>query len=63
MQPLRSIPYLSNLEPRIFCCTFYAHIPKALRTKLDPCDDVTLLAVQIFRKDIGAMILKLKNYM
>ncbi|KAH9696165.1 retrovirus-related pol polyprotein from transposon RE1 [Citrus sinensis] len=37
MQSLLSIPHLPNLEPRIFGCIVYAHIPKSLRTKLDPC--------------------------
>ena len=37
MQSLLSVPHLPNLEPRIFGCTVYAHIPKGLRTKLDPC--------------------------
>lgn len=36
MQSLLSIPHLPNLEPRIFGCTAYVHIPKALRTKLHP---------------------------
>ena len=37
MQSLLSVPHLPNLEPRIFGCIVYAHIPKSLRTKLDPC--------------------------
>ncbi|XP_061343024.1 uncharacterized protein LOC133289168 [Gastrolobium bilobum] len=32
-----SIPHISNLEPRVFGCTVYVHIPKVLRKKLDPC--------------------------
>jgi hypothetical protein len=34
---LLSIPHLQNLEPRVFGCTAYVHIPKVSRTKLDPC--------------------------
>jgi IS30 family transposase len=37
LQSLLSIPHLPNLEPIIFGCTAYVHIPKVLRTKLDPC--------------------------
>jgi len=37
MQSLLSTPHLPNLEPRVFGCTAYVHIPKVLRTKLDPC--------------------------
>ena len=37
MQSLLSTPHLPNLEPRVFGCTAYFHIPKVLRTKLDPC--------------------------
>ena len=37
LQSLLSIPHLSNLEPRVFGCTVYVHIPKILRNKLDPC--------------------------
>ncbi|KAH9726800.1 hypothetical protein KPL70_008430 [Citrus sinensis] len=37
MQSLLSIPHLPNLEPRIFGCIVYSHIPKSLRTKLDLC--------------------------
>ncbi|KAH0698081.1 hypothetical protein KY290_013910 [Solanum tuberosum] len=29
--------HLPNLEPRVFGCTIYTHIPKALRGKLDLC--------------------------
>ena len=37
VQSLLSIPHLPNLEPRVFGCTVYVHIPKILRNKLDPC--------------------------
>ena len=37
MQSLLSIPHLPNLEPRVFGCTVYVHMPKVLRSKLDPC--------------------------
>lgn len=39
-QKLRSFcttAYLSNLEPLVFECTVYIHIPKVLRGKLDLC--------------------------
>nr|KYP39692.1 Retrovirus-related Pol polyprotein from transposon TNT 1-94 [Cajanus cajan] len=32
-----SIPHVMNLEPRVFGCTAYVHVPKKLRSKLDPC--------------------------
>ena len=32
-----TISHLPNLEPRGFGCTVYVHIPKVLRSKLDPC--------------------------
>ncbi|KAJ9559500.1 hypothetical protein OSB04_004660 [Centaurea solstitialis] len=31
------IPSVLTLEPRIFGCTVFVHIPKANRSKLDPC--------------------------
>ncbi|PRQ42655.1 putative RNA-directed DNA polymerase [Rosa chinensis] len=34
---LISAPTLPNLEPRVFGCVAYVHIPKHLRHKLDPC--------------------------
>ncbi|KAF2302073.1 hypothetical protein GH714_032325 [Hevea brasiliensis] len=37
MQSLCSVTHLPNLEPRVFGCTVYVHIPKTLRNKLDPC--------------------------
>ena len=37
MQSLLPIPYLLKLEPRVFGCTVYVHVPKVLRSKLDPC--------------------------
>ena len=37
LQSLLSIPHLPNLEPRVFGCTVYVHIPKILINKLDPC--------------------------
>ena len=37
MQTLLCIPYLANLEPRIFGCTTYVHIPKVLQTKHHWC--------------------------
>ena len=37
MESLLSVPHLPNLEPRVFGCTVYVHIPKVLRSKLDPC--------------------------
>jgi hypothetical protein len=30
------LPHFPNLEPRVFVYTVYVHIPKNLRTKLDP---------------------------
>ena len=36
LQSLLSIPHLPNLEPRVFGCTIYIHIPKILRNKLNP---------------------------
>ena len=37
MKSLLFVPHLPNLEPRVFVCTIYVHIPKILRSKLDPC--------------------------
>lgn len=37
MNSLLSVPHLPNLEPRVFGCTVYVHIPKHQRNKLDPC--------------------------
>uniref|UniRef100_A0A6N2MRA1 Integrase catalytic domain-containing protein n=1 Tax=Salix viminalis TaxID=40686 RepID=A0A6N2MRA1_SALVM len=37
MESLLSVPHLPNLEPRVFGCTVYVHIPKVLRSKLDLC--------------------------
>ena len=37
MKSLLSVPHLPNLESRVFGCTVYVHIPKVLRSKLDPC--------------------------
>jgi hypothetical protein len=37
LQTLFETPHQPNLEPRIFGCTVYVHIPKFLRSKLDPC--------------------------
>ncbi|KAH0765488.1 hypothetical protein KY285_001359 [Solanum tuberosum] len=34
---LFSLPHLPNLEPKVFGCTVYTHIPKALRGKFDLC--------------------------
>ena len=36
LQKLLSIPSLPNLEPRVFGCVVYVHIPKQQRSKLDP---------------------------
>ena len=36
MESLLSVPHLPNLEPQVFGCTVYVHIPKILRSKLDP---------------------------
>ncbi|KAL6208386.1 hypothetical protein ACLB2K_019336 [Fragaria x ananassa] len=36
LQKLLLIPSLPNLEPRVFGCTVYVHIPKQQRSKLDP---------------------------
>lgn len=36
LQLLLSIPYLPNLEPRVFGCTIYVHILKILWNKLNP---------------------------
>ena len=30
-----SIPHMSNLEPRVFGCSVYVHIPKVLQNKFD----------------------------
>lgn len=37
LHSLCSLPHLPNLEPRVFGCTVYTHIPKVLGGKLDPC--------------------------
>ena len=37
MHSFFSLPHFPNLEPRVFGCTVYVHIPNNLRTKLDPC--------------------------
>ena len=37
MEILLSVPHVPNLNPRVFGCTVYVHIPKILRSKLDPC--------------------------
>jgi len=37
LQTFFETPHQPNLEPRIFGCTVYVHIPKVLRSKLDPC--------------------------
>ncbi|PNX72348.1 pentatricopeptide repeat-containing protein mitochondrial-like, partial [Trifolium pratense] len=37
MNSLLSVPHLPNLEPRVFGCTVYVHIPKHQRNKLEPC--------------------------
>jgi len=37
LQTFFDTPHQPNLEPRIFGCTVYVHIPKVLRNKLDPC--------------------------
>ena len=37
MHSFFSLPHFPNLEPRVFGCTVFIHIPKNLRTKLDPC--------------------------
>ncbi|XP_062028861.1 uncharacterized protein LOC133744845 [Rosa rugosa] len=36
LQQLLSLPSLPNLEPRVFGCVAYVHIPKPQRSKLDP---------------------------
>ena len=36
MESLLSTPHLLNLKPRVFGCMVYAHIPKVMRSKLDP---------------------------
>nr|XP_011468365.1 PREDICTED: uncharacterized protein LOC101291945 [Fragaria vesca subsp. vesca] len=36
LQKLLLIPSLPNLEPRVFGCTVYVHIPKQQQSKLDP---------------------------
>ena len=36
LQKLLSIPSLPNLEPRVFGCTMYVHIPKPQQSKLNP---------------------------
>ena len=36
-QLLVSAPTFPNLEPRVFCCIAYVHIPNQSRGKLDPC--------------------------
>jgi hypothetical protein len=37
LQTLFDTPRQPNLKPRTFGCTVYVHIPKVLRSKLDPC--------------------------
>jgi len=37
LQTFFDTPHQPNLEPRIFGCTVFVHIPKVLRIKLDPC--------------------------
>ena len=64
LQSLLSIPHLPNLEPRVFGCTVYVHIPKILRNKLDPCAKrCVFVGYSEFQKDIGAMIHKPESYM
>ncbi|PRQ26842.1 putative RNA-directed DNA polymerase [Rosa chinensis] len=36
LHTLLTIPSMPNLEPRVFGCTAYVHIPKPQRSKLDP---------------------------
>ncbi|PRQ38173.1 putative RNA-directed DNA polymerase [Rosa chinensis] len=36
LHTLLTIPSMPNLEPRVFGCTTYVHIPKPQRSKLDP---------------------------
>ena len=38
LQLLVSAPTLPNLEPQVFCCMAYVHIPNQSHGKLDPCD-------------------------
>lgn len=37
LNSLCSLPHLPNLDPMVFGCTVYTHIPNALRGKLDQC--------------------------
>ena len=37
MQSFLSVTHLPNLEPQVFGCTVYVHVPKFLWSKLDPC--------------------------
>ena len=37
LEKFAKIPSSLTLEPRIFGCSAFVHIPKTNRTKLDPC--------------------------
>ncbi|XP_071728976.1 uncharacterized protein [Rutidosis leptorrhynchoides] len=37
LSQFHTLPISLNIEPRIFGCSFFVHIPKTERTKLDPC--------------------------
>ncbi|KAJ9535806.1 hypothetical protein OSB04_un001038 [Centaurea solstitialis] len=39
LEEYTKIPPLLTLEPKVFGCTTFAHIPKSHRNKLDPCAD------------------------
>ncbi|GJR80321.1 putative ribonuclease H-like domain-containing protein [Tanacetum coccineum] len=35
-----TLPQVLTLEPKVFGCTIFAHIPKSYRDKLDPCESI-----------------------
>ena len=57
-----SITLIPNLEPGVFGCTVYVHIPKVLQNKLDHCAiQCILLDFHIFNKAINVIIHARKN--
>ena len=58
-----SIPHMPNLEPRVFGCTVYVHIPKVLQNKLDHCAiQCIFLDIHIFNRAIDVIIHARKKY-
>lgn len=54
---LLSAPSLSNLEPRVFGCVVYVHIPRHQLSKLDlSARKVYLLVMLSFKRGTGVMI-------